>query len=306
MKQVMRILYRQIYKPLLDEVPFLNKDLIKNSRGDLFSLIQSGKVVFYRGKFKGNFTATASRELVSMGAKWNNATQSWDLLASKVSPRIMDAIKVSDMAFAQTMVGVQETLSKIVPGEISIKQVAESFFNTEIFKLDRDLTKAIKAITVPSQLTIEEKLLIADEYSDNLEKYVKKFTEHEISRLREMVSQNVYSGNRYENLIKSIQDSFEVSENKARFLARQETKLLSTKYKEVRAVSSGSPGYYWRCVSGSPKHPVRPDHKRLDGQYIPWNDMPIVDLKTGRKAHAGEDFNCRCRPQIVFKVPDAD
>lgn len=300
----MQILYREIYKPLIDQVPLLNKDLIKNARGDLLSSIQSGKVVFYRGQFKGTFTATTSRELVELGAKWNSKSQSWDLLASKVPPRIMEAVKVSDMAFAQTMVTVNETLSKILPGSISVKTEAAAYFNTEIFKLDRDLTKAIKTITVPAQLTTEEKLLIADEYAENLEKYVQKFTAQEVKRLREMVQQNVYSGNRYENLVKSIQDSFEVSENKAYFLARQETKLLSTKYKEVRSVSSGSPGYIWKCVAGSPKHPVRPDHKRLDGKYIPWNDMPVVDLKTGRKAHAGEDFNCRCRPQIVFKVPD--
>lgn len=302
----MRTLYKEIYEPLLKEVPFLNINLIKNARGDLISLIQSGRIVFYRGQFKGNFTATASRELVEMGAKWNSKTQSWDILASKVPVETMRAIKVSDMAFAETMTAVQATLGKILPEAIDVKVDASSFFSTEIFKLDRDLTKEIKAITVPVQLTTEEKLLIADEYADNLDKYVKKFTAKEVGRLREMVQQNVYSGNRYENLIKSIQDSFEVSENKAKFLARQETHLLATKIKEVRAVSSGSPGYIWKCVAGSPKHPVRPDHKLLDGQYIPWNDMPVVDRKTGRKAHAGEDYNCRCRPQIVFRVPDAD
>lgn len=39
---------------------------------------------------------------------------------------------------------------------------------------------------------------------------------------------------------------------------------------------------------------VRPDHARLEGRIISWNDPPVVDLRRGRHAHPGEDYNCRC------------
>ena len=39
---------------------------------------------------------------------------------------------------------------------------------------------------------------------------------------------------------------------------------------------------------------VRPDHARLEGRIINWNDPPVVDLRSGRRRHPGEDYNCRC------------
>lgn len=39
---------------------------------------------------------------------------------------------------------------------------------------------------------------------------------------------------------------------------------------------------------------VRPDHARLEGRIINWNDPPVVDLRSGRRAHCGGDYNCRC------------
>ena len=37
---------------------------------------------------------------------------------------------------------------------------------------------------------------------------------------------------------------------------------------------------------------VRPDHARLEGRICSWNDPPVVDLRSGRRRHPGEDYNC--------------
>ena len=39
---------------------------------------------------------------------------------------------------------------------------------------------------------------------------------------------------------------------------------------------------------------VRPDHARLEGRICNWNDPPVVDLRSGRRRHPGDDYNCRC------------
>lgn len=300
----MQTLYKQVYQPLVDAVPFLNKDMIVNAKGDLKASIQSGKVIFYRGQFKGNFNSRTSRDLVALGAKWNRSTQTWDILQSQLPADIVSMIRSSDMAFDATLLAVETTLGNILPDSFVVKSVAEDFFNTEIFKLDRDLTKEIKKITVPAQLTTQERLNIASEYAENFDRYIKNFTEGQITKLREMIQINKYSGNRYENLIKTIEDNFEVTKNKAKFLARQETNLLTAQYKEERAVSSGSVGYIWKTIGGTAAHPVRADHKRLEGKFFPWGDPPVTNLKTGAKNNPGQDYNCRCRAAIVFKIPD--
>ena len=79
-----------------------------------------------------------------------------------------------------------------------------------------------------------------------------------------------------------------------------------TKYKQVRYQSAGVNQYKWKCVVGSPNHPVRPMHaelgKRSDkGELFTWDNPPIVDSKGDRK-NPGQDFGCRCVaiPVVTF------
>ena len=37
---------------------------------------------------------------------------------------------------------------------------------------------------------------------------------------------------------------------------------------------------------------VRPDHARLEGGIFRWDDPPVVDLRSGRRRHPGEDYQC--------------
>ena len=45
---------------------------------------------------------------------------------------------------------------------------------------------------------------------------------------------------------------------------------------------------------------VRPDHARLEGRIINWNDPPVVDLKSGRRRHPGEDYQCYSKDTEVY------
>ncbi|MFA5380138.1 MAG: minor capsid protein, partial [Dehalococcoidia bacterium] len=74
-------------------------------------------------------------------------------------------------------------------------------------------------------------------------------------------------------------------------LARQETSLFFSKFSMNRASSAGVRRYKW---STSHDGRVRERHKELNGTIHSVDDPPVVDLKTGRRAHPGCDFGCRC------------
>lgn len=298
-KILMKIWHEELYAPLLKVVPAAK---IENSKLDVLSAIRSGRLVFYRGQFKGPLTARLSRGLKDLGAKWDQTQGTWKIPLASLPQEYQEAIRLSDMSFNKTLTQFNKELGKILPESLAQRAEIQNFFDKAIFKIDKDVTKQLKAITVAPQLTQEEQLALGEEYRQNMDLYITDFTEQQIASLRDKVMKNFYSGNRYENLIQTIQKSYGVTESKAKFLARQETNLLTAKYSQVRYESAGSTGYYWRCVKGSPKHPVRPDHKKLDGEFIQWNSKPIVDSKTGRRAHAGEDFNCRCGKEVVLKL----
>lgn len=81
------------------------------------------------------------------------------------------------------------------------------------------------------------------------------------------------------------------SKAKAKFLARQETSLLMSKYQEERFKDLGITHYKW---SGADDQRERPDHKLLNGKIFRFDDPPVTNRSTGAKNNPGEDFNCRC------------
>lgn len=291
---------KNFLEKITEGLDFLEGITFQNDGSILAEAIRNGRVVFWHGEFKGKFNSRITRELVKIGAKYNSKTKSWKIHLNLLPEEVTTAIRVSELYYQRKMSIIDENIGKFLPKNLKLDAGFESFFASELFKLDLEESDTFPDIGVRTQLSEEQRLLIAEEYSQNLEKYIKNFTEEQIYDIRERIRVAAYSGNRYENLIDTIQHTYDVTESKAKFLARQETRLLSAKYNQVKSENAGSKGYYWKCVKGSPNHPVRPSHKILDGEYITWDNPPVVDLKTGRRAHAGEDFNCRCRPRVVF------
>ena len=63
-------------------------------------------------------------------------------------------------------------------------------------------------------------------------------------------------------------------------------------FKKRQAVEAGSMGYIWRTSHGC----RYPQHRKLDGRFVPWNNPPAVDDGT---AHAGELPGCACETEII-------
>ena len=129
-------------------------------------------------------------------------------------------------------------------------------------------------------------------YTTNLEKYIQQWSDEAILRLREKVEQNVREGYRAESLISIIRSEKGVSQRKARFLAKQETSLMTASYTEMRYKDIGINDYIWHC---SLDERTRPDHRRLHGHLFRFDHPPITNTVTGAKNNPGEDYNCRCR-----------
>jgi len=300
-RKILAYLKKEIYQKLIDAIPFLTDELVMdNAKDDLLSAIRRGTIVFYRGEFRGEFNAAISKEIRDLGGKWDSERVSYRLPSSELPVEIKQAVQVSANQFYKATQSLNAALEKILPQEFKTKPIIENFFNTQLFKLDKEVDNVLRGITVAPKLTLEEKFFIADSYSNNLDLYIKKFSVKQIKTIRKEVQQAYFSGNRYQNMVKTIQHNYEVTESKAKFLARNETRLMSAKFNEARMTSAGAKGYIWTTVGGTPAHPVREGHKRLNGKRFTFANPPIVDEKTGRRANPGEDYNCRCRAKVVF------
>ena len=259
----MKIFRQEIYLPLLREAELSSK-LLKNSLDDLLEAIQSRRIYYSKGSFRGRFNSTLTRELRDLGAQWDSKQGSWRIPLSKIPMRVKMSISLSEARLDSTMEKIQRKIEKIVPAEIAEKVSLEKHFDTTLWKSEQEFQKNVRNITVAPKVTPEERSRIAKEYTNNVQLYIRDFTEKETEELRKNVIKATFSGERYENMIGAIKQSYGVSQRKAKFLARQESSLMVTKYTQARYESAGSTEYDWQCVSGSPNHPVRPMHKKLN------------------------------------------
>lgn len=99
------------------------------------------------------------------------------------------------------------------------------------------------------------------------------------------------AGARVETIARELQESVGVSRSKAQLLARDQVLKINGQLTRDRHEAAGITEYIW---SASRDVRVRRRHKELDGTRHAYDDPPVVDERTGRKAHPGQDFRCRC------------
>ncbi len=294
-KRILRAFREWLYEPLLKELQTPRR-VLQNTKSDLAYAIRSGRVSFSKGVFTGKFDAAISKELRALGAKWDKKLAAYKLPASELPSEIAHAISLSQSTFLRKLEKLEQLLMKKLPAGIAGSLKLTALFDSTLFKVDRQLRETLKSISVPPALTTDEAQRIAAEWQENMDKWIQDFAAEEITKLRKDIQKSAFSGQRYESVVESIRRSYGVTQAKAKFLARQETSLLMTKFKETRYTSAGIHEYKWRCVAGSKLHPVRPSHKILDGKIFRWDDPPTTTAPSepARRNNPGEDFNCRC------------
>lgn len=263
----------------------------KEKKSALVDAILKGRVQYVRDHFEGSFSARISGEIRSMGGTWDSKRKRWHIKPENLS---YDA----KLAIGQVSSKMKEMHEKINAYLHNLRVLAENkprfrldrYFQDAIGELEDRFQDGVKGFIVPPTLTEEMKKNLAELYTDNMNLYIQDWTVESIKRLRKRVEQNAFDGYRSSSLVAEIEHDYQVSHSKARFLARQETSLLMSQFREERYKSVGVEKYLW---STSEDQRVRPFHKRLNGKIFTWDNPPIVD-ENGRRAHPGQDFGCRC------------
>jgi SPP1 gp7 family putative phage head morphogenesis protein len=298
-----------IFGPLIDYVTEQSDIVIENALTDAITAgLRSGKIWFNDGAFFGSFNAATAKELRALGATFDPHKRFFKLAESSLPKEIRvtainSAIKgqqihqgtitlLKQMELNLPLAPTGITFAKAIP---SILKDLDKQFNVTI----ATPMKAVEAVTVPAQLSPNARDEITRTLTDNVQLSIKKFAAARIPELRAKVEQNVTDGGRIDRLAEIIEADYGVSKRKAAFLARQETNLFTSKYREARAKEVGSRRYKWHTRLDNK---VRHDHRHLDGETFFWDSPPIVDAKTGRRANPGEDYNCRCIARPILDL----
>lgn len=291
-KAIYALLYREIFKPLFDILE-LPKSRQNASTSALLEAIRSGKMIYRDGFFIGDLNAKISKQLRGLGAVYNKTRRQYFLGLDVLPLDLKLAIQSGNELAKDKLYKVENFLKSVEGRKISMPDLEPLFGEvvTGLEKQFQDTTKDIKPTDIEIPLEPHLKLQLKQEYTENLNKYIQDWHDEEILRLREKVQQNVAKGFRAESMIESIVAERGVSQRKAEFLAKQETSLMVSKYRQIRYEDVGIRRYMW-STSGDVR--VRHDHKELNGKIFSFDNPPITDKATGARNNPGQDYNCRC------------
>lgn len=125
-----------------------------------------------------------------------------------------------------------------------------------------------------------------------------------LSAMRQICLEGYREGKSISTITKEIQHKYKtVGKNHARLIARDQTAKLAAKVNQSRQQAAGVKEYIWICTMDGRQ---REDHEDLHKTRQSWDNPPIVDKRTGARAHPGEYFQCRCRAKPIIDLSVLD
>lgn len=283
-----------IYAPLMRLMAEPHPEYHNASGNALVDAVTAGTVWYDEGRFSGAFNSRITKALREIGALYHAPSRTWLLPPGSLPFDVRAAQARADMRYDALRRGFLSTLSDIdvnLDAMIAQKSRTKEAYKKTVWWMQEDFAKSVRAISIPPALSETQSEMIASEYGENLNKYIKKWSAGNILELREKVQTHAYAGRRAQALEGLIRENYGVSQRKAKFLARQETSLLLSKFRESRYSDVGVRKYRW---STSHDERVRSDHRHLNGKIFCFDEPPVTDKRTGARNNPGEDFGCRC------------
>lgn len=289
-------------KDFLDELLFgyidevMSDSELQNDSNVIVDGLKSGNIKYIDGHFiiKGRISNRLARELEALGGRYIKSVGGYKVPEKNIPVDVSQVIARINITNEDRLKKIDEYL-KVLDDS---KQYAfdNLSFNDEVNKIGTDLDGQFKKsvgkinVIVPD-MNESQREQIANNYTNNMKLYIQKWTEQEIVKLRKDLEPMIMGGVRTRELSEIIQRHKGITDRKAKFLARQETKLLISEYQRNRFKQAGVTRYRWSTnIDGR----ERPWHKKLNGQIFSWDEPPIIDERTGERGHPGQAFNCRC------------
>ena len=161
-----------------------------------------------------------------------------------------------------------------------------------------------KAIKATLGIDIREDYYLGNWYKQALDDWVEynvdlivTIPKNTLGKMEQIVYEGWTNGVTTKDITEQIQHAYGISKAHARLIARDQTAKLNGQIAQKQQTDAGIEEYEW---STSKDQRVRDGHKALEGKRFKWSDPPVVDDKTGRRCHPGEDYQCRCVALPVF------
>lgn len=275
-----------------DIIKALNDPYFKlNANNALISAIRRGIVRYSNGEFVGDFNMKTATELDKF-ASWHPKTKTW----RGVPP---PAVSATASIANQKSKALNEKISGLIgniPARVSAAVDSLKYsIEKPLAAMNAQATEDLKNTGIILDVTPELSQNIINDYTNNLNIGIKNWEPKQTERLRGMVEKNILSGYNRLELIDQIATEYRISKDKAKFLARQETTLLTSTVRDSRYQGAGVIKFRWSATGGKEGDGrTRMLHRLHHGKIYFYSSPPIIDERTGERGTPGKAYGCRC------------
>ena len=291
-KKLFSDFWEMIYKPMFKILGIK----ATNNKNVIIEAIKKGDIYYKDGGFKAErkFSNTVSRALMSLGARYDKWEHKFIISFDDLPENITKAI-IDDIQRAQTQLSQINSFLQYI--EMNIDHIVETMvFNDEVETILDDVegqlhinTRKINVI-VP-ELTDEQKQVIADNYTNNMQFYIQKWAYERIPEMRQKVHNAILDGYREEQVRKMLETEYGIGQRKAKFLAQNETSIMIAELKKATYTQMGFEEFIWNTILDSREREL---HRKLHGKIFRFDNPPVIDERTGQRGLPGQTYNCRC------------
>jgi SPP1 gp7 family putative phage head morphogenesis protein len=307
-----------IFRPLFEA--FAAADRMDNAKHTaLERALKTGRIQFENGVFRGDMSAAISKEIKAAGGQFKGGL--WRLPSPMLPTNLQLAIAANVRAMAALQKSISAELERM-PIEFAtrIKNLDIASLGIVGIKETSMLARkrVAKAITINPSLgkagmerfkagwvKVDDKP-IREIFKDRVTGYFKNYGEEEVIILRKKVFKQYMDGATREEMRKLVMGRLRIGETRAKFIARQETALMTVQYQQEQYQSAGIAKYKWVTAGDHVVRGTRSNdsgnHKALNGKIFSWDNPPAAEFfSTGTPCHPGEDFNCRCQAKPIVE-----
>lgn len=251
----------------------------------------AGSAVRYEGALSGltaQMTAQVKREVLRLfqtdaaGAHFGQdatiASQS-RILMSSLADRFTDMFNKKAKPLAEAMVK-------------SAKTTGTTALHSSLQKLSGGMS--LKTSLGSPALNEITKAAVAENVS-----LIKSIASEYLQKVEGAVMRSITTGNGLQDLIPALEQYEGQTHRRARNIALDQTRKTYNSINSARMQAIGVQKFMWHH-SGGGAHP-REDHVDMDGEIYSFDDLPVIDQRTGEKGIPGQAPNCKCTMSPVFE-----
>ena len=132
---------------------------------------------------------------------------------------------------------------------------------------------------------------IAEDYTYNMKYWVQKWEAKNIVIMRKEVLDMIQAGKRTPEIQRYFMSRWNIAQNKAHFLAVNESHLAASVLKATQYQEGGCTKFKWTPSVSKEKRKL---HEEYYNKYFDFDNPPILDDRLGIKGLPRQIWNCRC------------